>query len=188
MDGIGSYGTGVRRDCHSLAKDQAHSMITTQMSLSWDFTRNYEIAFSNINPSPQSPKYSVEFNPSMAKPNSDPKRKKGSPPWGTWEVLLDESDYKVKRITVQPNQRLSYQTHAKRKEHWFVVRGKAVVTLDGKKRRLSMGDFLDIPIGSAHRIANSTNEALVFIEVQTGEYFGEDDIVRLKDDYGRSNP
>ena len=107
-------------------------------------------------------------------------------PWGRWEILLDEPHYKVKRITVKPGKRLSYQKHAQRREHWAVVLGKALVTLDGKEIPLAVGGTIDIPLGGAHRIANVGDEDLVFIEVQLGSYFGEDDIERLEDDYGRA--
>ena len=112
--------------------------------------------------------------------------RKASPPWGKWEVLLDEPNYKVKRITVLPGKRLSYQKHFRRKEHWMVVEGKAVVTLDGEDIFLNKGETIDIPQEAAHRIANRENEQMTFIEIQQGEYFGEDDIVRLEDDYGRA--
>jgi mannose-6-phosphate isomerase-like protein (cupin superfamily) len=116
----------------------------------------------------------------------DPNAKSADTPWGRWEVLLDEPTYKVKRIRLNPGQRLSYQTHAKRKEHWMVVQGEGRVTLDGKERHIEIGSTVDIPIGAAHRIANTGTSTLVFIEIQTGSYFGEDDIVRLEDDYGRT--
>jgi mannose-6-phosphate isomerase len=108
-------------------------------------------------------------------------------PWGTFEVLEDRERYKVKRLTVDPGQRLSYQSHARRAEHWVVVEGFALVTLDGKPNELSAGDSIDIPLGAAHRVENPGDSALVFVEVQTGDYFGEDDIVRLEDDYGRTS-
>jgi len=108
-------------------------------------------------------------------------------PWGRWEVLLDESGYKVKRITVSPGKRLSYQKHTRRWEHWTVVKGSALVTLDGEEEPLAVGQNIDIPRESAHRIANSGKTDLVFIEVQFGEYFEEDDIVRLEDDFGRED-
>lgn len=107
-------------------------------------------------------------------------------PWGSFQVLEDTPDYKVKRITVDAGQRLSYQKHARRAEHWIVVGGSARVTLDGTPIDLAAGDSIDIPLGAAHRIENPGDEALTFIEVQTGDYFGEDDIVRLEDDYGRA--
>src|SRR4030095_3973471 len=122
-----------------------------------------------------------------SKTSSDPQARSAAPPWGKWEVLLDEPGYKVKRITVLPSKRLSYQKHFKRQEHWIVVEGEALVTLDGKEIRLKAGDAIDIPMESAHRIANPGSTPLVFIEVQRGSYFGEDDIVRLQDDYGRED-
>jgi mannose-6-phosphate isomerase-like protein (cupin superfamily) len=109
-----------------------------------------------------------------------------SPPWGRWEVLLDEPTYKVKRITVLPDKRLSYQKHFKREEHWTIVQGQALVTLDGQELPCGPGETVNIPPQAAHRIANPGREELVFIEVQRGTYFGEDDIIRLQDDYGRA--
>ena len=106
-------------------------------------------------------------------------------PWGRYEVLSDDDSHKVKRITVEPGHRLSYQRHAHRSEHWFVVAGDALVTLDGVEHAVATGEAIDIPMGAAHRIANNGTEPLVFIEVQHGTYFGEDDIERLDDDYGR---
>ena len=107
-------------------------------------------------------------------------------PWGSWEVLLDTPAYKVKRITVRPGHRLSYQKHGKREEHWQVVRGAAKVTIDGQEHAVGAGQCIRIPKGALHRVENAGKELLVFIEVQRGEYFGEDDIVRIADDYGRS--
>jgi mannose-6-phosphate isomerase len=107
-------------------------------------------------------------------------------PWGTYTVLDDGDDCKVKRIVVAPGKRLSYQRHRLRAEHWYVVRGLATVTLDGRESSLGPGEAVDIPIGAAHRVANCGGEELVFIEVQRGSYFGEDDIERLQDDYGRA--
>ena len=107
-------------------------------------------------------------------------------PWGFFTVLSDSDDIKVKRITVDSGQRLSYQRHRRRAEHWFIVKGSAIVTLDGEEHRLKTGQAIDIPRGSAHRIMNPGEGAMSFIEVQTGDYFGEDDIERLEDDYGRT--
>jgi mannose-6-phosphate isomerase len=107
-------------------------------------------------------------------------------PWGTFVVLDDGPFAKVKRITVEPGQRLSYQLHHRRAEHWFVVAGIAHVTLDGQVREVSTGESVDIPVGTAHRVENQGDRPLVFVEVQQGDYFGEDDIVRLEDDYGRA--
>ena len=110
-------------------------------------------------------------------------------PWGNYTVLDDDApDHKVKRIVVHPGKRLSYQRHARRAEHWFIVSGTARVTLDGTVTELHAGDSIDIPREGAHRIANDGDSDVVFIEVQQGTYFGEDDIVRLEDDYGRVDP
>ncbi len=106
-------------------------------------------------------------------------------PWGEYRVLESAETFKVKRIDVLPGQRLSYQRHERRSEHWMVVGGIARVTLDGVLHDLQPGDTVDIPAGTAHRIENPGTEPMAFIEVQTGSYFGEDDIVRLEDDYGR---
>jgi mannose-6-phosphate isomerase len=86
---------------------------------------------------------------------------------------------------VWAGKRLSYQKHAQRAEHWMVVGGTAKVTLDGKDIILAAGQYVDIPIGAAHRVENPGTEPLTFIEVQRGPYLGEDDIERLQDDYGR---
>jgi mannose-6-phosphate isomerase len=109
----------------------------------------------------------------------------GERPWGRYDVLADAAAYKVKTIVVHPGARLSYQRHSRRSEHWFVVSGRGVVTLDGAALDVTGGSAVDVPVGAAHRIANTGDEPLVFVEVQTGDYFGEDDIVRLDDDYGR---
>jgi mannose-6-phosphate isomerase len=106
-------------------------------------------------------------------------------PWGTWHVLDEGEGYKVKRIEVMPRQRLSYQTHAHRSEHWVVVTGTATCTLDGTTVVLGPGEHLDVAVGQAHRIANDEDQVLVIIEVQRGSYTGEDDIVRIEDDYQR---
>ncbi len=106
-------------------------------------------------------------------------------PWGSFTVLDEGDGYKVKRIEVKPHKRLSYQRHAQRAEHWFVVAGVALATLDGSDIRIETGEALDIPVGAAHRIENPGDELLVLVEVQRGEYLGEDDIVRLQDDFGR---
>jgi mannose-6-phosphate isomerase len=107
-------------------------------------------------------------------------------PWGYYCVLADEEDHKVKRIVVYPGQRLSYQRHHRREEHWFIVTGEALVTCEDEEISLTGGEATDIPRGAWHRIMNSGNAELVFIEVQRGEYFGEDDIERKQDDYGRA--
>jgi mannose-6-phosphate isomerase len=107
-------------------------------------------------------------------------------PWGTYEVLEEAPTFKVKRIEVFPGKRLSYQKHAQRAEHWVVVAGTAKVTLDGREISVRNGEAIDIPIGAAHRVENPGTDDLIFIEVQRGNYLGEDDIVRLEDDFGRA--
>ncbi len=107
-------------------------------------------------------------------------------PWGNYTVLDDADDCKVKRIEVLPGKRLSYQKHFRRAEHWFIVTGTATVTLDGVEMDVLAGHAIDIPLETAHRVANNGDEKLIFIEVQIGDYFGEDDIVRLEDDFGRA--
>ena len=106
-------------------------------------------------------------------------------PWGKFEVLLDASDVKVKRITVNPGQRLSYQYHMKRKEIWTVVSGMLTIMLEGEKLFRGKGQSVRISQGDKHRAWNETEGIVQFIEVQTGTYFGEDDIVRIEDDYKR---
>ena len=106
-------------------------------------------------------------------------------PWGYYDVVDAGPGFKVKRLVVRPGQRLSYQRHARRSEHWFVVAGSGQITLDGGTRPLGVGDTADIPAGTAHRVACDGTDDLVIIEVQTGSYFGEDDIERFDDDYGR---
>ena len=101
-------------------------------------------------------------------------------------MLEDEPDHKTKRIVVFPGMRLSLQRHRRRSEHWHVVSGQAVVTRGGEELPLGAGESVDIPLGAAHRSANPGTEPLTFIEVQRGYYFGEDDIERLEDDFGRS--
>jgi mannose-6-phosphate isomerase len=108
-------------------------------------------------------------------------------PWGSWHVLDEAEGYKVKRIVVSPGTRLSLQKHEFRAEHWFVVTGTATCTVGDGTVVAGPGDAVDIEIGQAHRIANEGDETLVLIEVQRGSYTGEDDIVRLEDDYGRAD-
>jgi mannose-6-phosphate isomerase-like protein (cupin superfamily) len=108
-------------------------------------------------------------------------------PWGAWHVLDEGRGYKVKRIEVRPGARLSYQTHAHRAEHWTVVCGTATCVIEGETCEVVAGSSIDVPLGAAHRIANLHEDDLVVIEVQSGDYLGEDDIVRIADDYGRDS-
>jgi len=110
---------------------------------------------------------------------------KSDRPWGRYEVLAEYPTHKVKTIWVSPGQRLSYQRHAKRAEHWFIVTGQGEVTIAGVVRKVQPGDEVSFGIGVAHRMHNTGSEELIFVEVQTGTYFGEDDIVRIEDDFGR---
>ena len=107
-------------------------------------------------------------------------------PWGGFEVLRDTERFKSKILRIDPGHRLSYQSHARRSEHWVVVRGRPEVTLDGEVRALAPGDAVFIPTGARHRVANPGDEPVEIVEVQLGDYFGEDDIVRYEDDYERS--
>jgi len=109
-------------------------------------------------------------------------------PWGSFTVLDEGENYKVKRIEVLPGKRLSYQRHSRRAEHWFVVCGTAKVTLNDNEILVAEGAAIDIDKGSAHRVENpDASQLLIFIETQTGDYFGEDDIERIEDDFGRTN-
>lgn len=110
-------------------------------------------------------------------------------PWGWYEILDEWPGCKVKRIVVKPGAKFSYQTHARRSEYWTIVSGSGRVIVDGLDRYVGKGDVVEIKVGQAHRAAASagTDEPLIFVEVQLGEYLGEDDIVRLEDDYGRGN-
>lgn len=110
---------------------------------------------------------------------------KSERPWGRYEVLQESATHKVKCIWVNPGKRLSYQRHKFRAEHWFIVSGDAEVTIDGVIKKVGPGDTVDFAIGVLHRIANIGTSEVVFVEVQTGTYFGEDDIERVEDDFGR---
>ena len=104
-------------------------------------------------------------------------------PWGFYEVLSDAVDHKVKRIVVNPDKRLSLQRHKHRSEHWLIISGMANIRIGDEEFTAVAGDSVDIPAGELHRIG--AVDRVVFIEVQTGGYFGEDDIERLEDDFGR---
>lgn len=108
-------------------------------------------------------------------------------PWGRYEILF-ESDYcKVKRIIVKPRQRLSYQYHKKRSEAWTVVKGIATVNLNGVEKDYKEGETILIPLEAKHRMQNKdSSQEMILIEVQTGSYFEEDDIIRIEDDYERT--
>ncbi|MFS4458057.1 mannose-1-phosphate guanylyltransferase/mannose-6-phosphate isomerase [Bdellovibrio sp. HCB2-146] len=107
-------------------------------------------------------------------------------PWGYFEILKDTEHFKSKVIRVNPQSQISYQSHAKREEHWTITRGTGEVVLNDEVIPVKAGTHIHIPLGAKHRIRNNTNEMLEFVEVQLGSYFGEDDIVRYQDDYKRS--
>ena len=106
-------------------------------------------------------------------------------PWGHYEVLQESETHKVKCIWVKPGKRLSYQRHERRAEHWFIVSGTALVTHNGVNKTLKANDTIDLAIGDLHRIENIGSDDVIFVEVQTGTYCGEDDIERIEDDFGR---
>jgi len=106
-------------------------------------------------------------------------------PWGHYEDLLERDNHKIKELIVNPGERLSLQKHQRRAEHWTVVSGEALVTVAGKEIPLKTGQSVDVPRGAVHRIMNPGEISLVIVEVQMGDYFGEDDIIRLEDDYDR---
>jgi mannose-6-phosphate isomerase-like protein (cupin superfamily) len=112
-------------------------------------------------------------------------RERDERPWGTYEVLDEGRGYKVKRIEVKPGHRLSLQSHRNRSEHWIVVAGEALVTIDDREFKLRANEETTIPAGGKHRVASTGRDMLVFIEVQCGPYLGEDDITRYEDDYNR---
>ena len=107
-------------------------------------------------------------------------------PWGKFHVLHEGEGYKIKKIDVDLDGRLSYQFHKHRSEHWIIIEGDALVTLNNDEKKYTKGDIVFIPKKAPHRIQNIGNKTLEFIEVQTGTYFGEDDIVRIEDDYKRN--
>lgn len=113
---------------------------------------------------------------------------RGDRPWGHYDVLVDTPNHKVKRIFVNPGHRLSYQSHNRRSEVWTIVAGLASVTLDDKIFLARIGDIVVVPVGTKHRIYSHPGYGtLEFTEVQVGDYFGEDDIIRYQDDYAREN-
>ena len=107
-------------------------------------------------------------------------------PWGNYKSIAEDSRWQVKKIEVKPGAQLSLQMHHHRAEHWIIVKGTAKVTIDDKQSIIKENESVFIPLGSKHRLSNPENVPLVLIEVQSGSYLGEDDIVRFKDDYGRS--
>jgi mannose-6-phosphate isomerase len=107
-------------------------------------------------------------------------------PWGAFHVLDEKPGFKVKRIVVNPGGRLSLQSHKHRAEHWTVVEGVATVTVDTQVMNLKRGEAVDIPLGAKHRLENLGTAEMAIIEVQFGDYLGEDDIIRYDDIYART--
>lgn len=106
-------------------------------------------------------------------------------PWGNYTVLHTDETCQVKKLIVNPGKRISLQSHECRAEHWFIVSGKGTAELDGNLMQVGPGDSIDVPVGTKHRISCGEGDSLIFIEVQTGTSFEEDDIVRYEDDFGR---
>lgn len=106
-------------------------------------------------------------------------------PWGTYTILEESQNYKIKRIVVKPGKRLSLQKHYHRSEHWIVVSGTAVVTIGDKETLVKANESTYIPMGKLHRLENPGKIDVVLIEAQVGDYLGEDDIVRVEDDFKR---
>lgn len=106
-------------------------------------------------------------------------------PWGSYTNLMDEEYTKVKKIVIKPGEAPSYQYHFKRSEIWIIVKGLAEIKIDDSIVVYSTGDIITIPKQAKHQVRNIGEDELVFVEVQLGDYFGEDDIVRLEDKYGR---
>ena len=106
-------------------------------------------------------------------------------PWGYFLVLSSQPDHKVKRVVVYPGHRLSLQRHKQRTEHWFIVEGEAIAIRNDEEIKLAARQAIDIPQGAWHRVMNPGKKNLVFIEIQTGKYFGKNDIEQKEDDYGR---
>ena len=106
-------------------------------------------------------------------------------PWGNYVKLFQEPGVWVKRVEVRPAARLSLQKHSKRSEKWIIVKGEGIAIVNSLETRVGPGTVVDVPLGSIHRIGNTSKEPLIFIEVACGEYLAEDDILRLQDDYNR---
>ena len=113
-------------------------------------------------------------------------KRKEEMPWGDYEVLMERPGYKVKNLTVLPRGEISLPRHHHRNEHWFIVKGKGIVTKNGSEIRVLTGDSVDLSVNEVHRIKKIDNDNLVFIEIAQGDYLGEDDIVRIEDKYGRA--
>ena len=110
-----------------------------------------------------------------------------SSPWGFHKLIIDNKAYKLKILSVNPQSQLSLQKHRFREEHWIVVKGQGEVIIDEKKLEISVGDYIHIPISSAHSLKNTSQENMVVVEVQLGDILEESDIKRISDIYGRDS-
>ena len=106
-------------------------------------------------------------------------------PWGRYQVLLKEAGMQVKRIEVKPGLRFSLQKHSRRAEKWIITSGSGIATVGTRELPVARGAYVDVPLGEIHRMHNTGQEPLVFIEIQFGDYLEEDDIIRLQDDFSR---
>ncbi len=113
-------------------------------------------------------------------------QKKYIRPWGTYQTLKISQNCQVKWIEVNPKSKLSLQKHLKRSEHWVIVEGNPLITINNTKKNYNKNDHVFIPKEAIHRIENETDQIVIIVEVQIGSYLGEDDIIRLEDMYGRS--
>lgn len=107
-------------------------------------------------------------------------------PWGNYTVLYTDETCQVKKLVVNPGKRISLQSHKFRAEHWFIVSGQGTAEVDEREINVVSGDSIDVPIGAKHRISCAEASPLVFIEVQTGSSFAEEDIFRYEDDFERN--
>jgi mannose-1-phosphate guanylyltransferase / mannose-6-phosphate isomerase len=145
-----------------LTKRQLHTMLTREMSFQKPVGKKY-----------------VDLDDSLLESEIEPK------PWGFYKVLLSADDTKVKILAVNPGEETSLQLHKKREEFWIVVKGRGTILLDESERGISPGNYVSVPKECKHRISNPYDAPLILVEVQIGEYFGEDDIVRIQDKYER---
>ena len=106
-------------------------------------------------------------------------------PWGSFTILEDKDNFKTKRLDVLPGKRLSLQSHLRRSEHWIIVTGLAKITIGDEIKNYNKGEHVFVATGNKHRIENIGNTLLTIVEVQLGDYFGEDDIIRYEDDFDR---
>ena len=114
------------------------------------------------------------------------RKREAKRPWGFYEVLKEKPGYKVKSLTVLPQEEISLQRHAHRKEHWYIVSGEGLITKNSDQFRVFAGDSADFPVNEKHRVRNTGGQNLIFIEIAQGDYIGEDDIERFEDKYGRA--